>query len=119
MIVALHRVYLEPDGPIFNALMQPISNSISLDAALNKSAKDYPQAIQIIGNALTNIVSKLTEFMVERERRFLSHIRGCSLAERWSYWHRQTIRSSGFDSKWKYLSRELFLAMRTSENILK
>jgi hypothetical protein len=64
MIVALHRVYLEPDGPIFNALIQAISSPISLDNALNKSSKNYSEAIKIIGNALKNIILKTVEFMV-------------------------------------------------------
>ena len=74
MIVALHRVYLEPDGPIFNTLIQVISSPISLDAALNKSSKDYPQAIQTIGDALTNIIARLTEFMVKNFRRIFRSI---------------------------------------------
>ncbi len=64
IIVALHRVYLEPDGPIFNALIQAISSPISLENALNKSSKNYSEAIKTIGNALKNIISKTVEFMV-------------------------------------------------------
>ncbi len=65
MIVALHRVYLEPDGPIFNALIQAISSPISLDNALNKSSKNYSEAIKIIGNAFKNIILKSVDFLVK------------------------------------------------------
>ncbi len=62
--MALHRVYLEPDGPIYNALIQAISSPISLQNGLNSSSKNYFEAIQIIGNAVKNIILKITEFMV-------------------------------------------------------
>ena len=64
MIVALHRHYLEPDGPMFNAITQAVSGPISLDNALNKTSKNYPQAIKIIGDTLKTIVSKTIEFIV-------------------------------------------------------
>jgi hypothetical protein len=63
-MVALHRVYLEPDGPIYNALIQTITNSIELKDALNTSSTYYPQAIHVIGEALKSIISKIVEFMV-------------------------------------------------------
>ena len=63
-MVALHRVYLEPDGPIYNALIQTITNSVELKDALSTSAKSYPQAIQVIGEALKNIIPRIVDFMV-------------------------------------------------------
>jgi hypothetical protein len=64
IMVALHRVYLEPDGPIYNALIQTITSSIELKDALNSSSKYYSQAINVIGEALKNIISKIVDFMV-------------------------------------------------------
>ena len=61
-------MYIEPDGPIFNILMQAISSPISFDAALNSSAKNHLEAIKAIGNALKNLISKMTEFMVRNDR---------------------------------------------------
>lgn len=63
-MVALHRVYLEPDGPIYNALIQTISNSIELKDALNLHSKSYVEAIRVIGEALKNIISRIVDFMV-------------------------------------------------------
>jgi hypothetical protein len=71
IIVALHRVYLEPDGPIFNALTLATSNPISLEHALNHSSKQHAEAIQIIGNALKNVISKIVDFMVNEQTRIL------------------------------------------------
>ena len=64
IMVALHRVYLEPDGPIYNALIQTISNSIALKEALNPESRMYTGAIQVIGEALKNIISRIVDFMV-------------------------------------------------------
>ncbi|CAF0862375.1 unnamed protein product [Adineta ricciae] len=58
-----HRVYLDPDGPIFNALIQAITYPISLQHALNSSSRNYSEAIETIGNAMKDIVSKITQFM--------------------------------------------------------
>lgn len=63
-MVALHRVYLEPDGPIYNALIQTISNSIELKEALHPQSNMYTEAIHVIGEALKNIISKIVDFMV-------------------------------------------------------
>ncbi|CAF0970934.1 unnamed protein product [Rotaria sp. Silwood1] len=63
IIVALHRVYLEPDGSIHNALIHTINNSISLQNALDRSSKNHSEAIQIIGITLQIIIPKITEFM--------------------------------------------------------
>ncbi|UJR10133.1 hypothetical protein I4U23_014352 [Adineta vaga] len=63
LLVALHRVYLEPDGPIFNALIQAITHPISLQHALNSSSKYYTDAIETIGNAMKDIISKIIQFM--------------------------------------------------------
>ncbi|CAF0857596.1 unnamed protein product [Rotaria sordida] len=63
IMVALHRVYLEPDGPIYNALIQAITNSIELKHALDKSSKYYSEAINIIGQAVNNVISKIVDFM--------------------------------------------------------
>ncbi len=65
ILVALHRVYLEPDGPIYNALIQSITHSVSLQHALNRSSKNYLEAIKAIGNALKHIISEITQFMVK------------------------------------------------------
>ncbi|CAM4878265.1 unnamed protein product [Rotaria socialis] len=63
IIVALHRVYLEPEGAIHSALFHAINNPISLDNALNRSTKTYSDAIGIIGTTLKTVISKITEFM--------------------------------------------------------
>ncbi|CAF3561273.1 unnamed protein product [Adineta steineri] len=63
LLVALHRVYLEPEGPIFNALMQAVTDPISLQHGLNRSSKYYPEAVHNIGNAIKNIISKIIQFM--------------------------------------------------------
>jgi hypothetical protein len=63
-MVALHRVYLEPDGPIYNALIQTITSTVELKDALNSSSKYYSDAINVIGEALKNIVSSIVDFMV-------------------------------------------------------
>lgn len=64
IIVALHRVYLEPDGPIYNALIQTINQPLSLHEGLNTSSKHYAQVINIIGDALKDVISKVVDFMV-------------------------------------------------------
>jgi hypothetical protein len=64
-MVALHRVYLEPDGPIYNALIQAITSSAELKDALNPSAKYHAQAIDVIGEALKNVISRIVDFMVK------------------------------------------------------
>ena len=51
-MVALHRVYLEPEGPIYNALIQTTMSSVELKNALNTSSKHYSEAIFVIGDAL-------------------------------------------------------------------
>ncbi|CAM4822853.1 unnamed protein product [Rotaria magnacalcarata] len=63
IIVALHRVYLEPESAIHSALFHAINNPISLDNALNTSTKNYSGAIDIIGTTLKTVISKITEFM--------------------------------------------------------
>ncbi|CAF1206153.1 unnamed protein product [Rotaria sordida] len=63
IIVALHRFYLEPNGSIHKALIHAINNSISLENGLNRSSKNYLEAIQIIGNTLQIVISKIIEFM--------------------------------------------------------
>ena len=62
--MALHRVYLEPDGPIYNALVIAITSSIDLKDALNSSAVNHSAAIHIISEALKNVISKIVDFMV-------------------------------------------------------
>lgn len=64
-MVALHRVYLEPEGPIYNALTQAISSPVELKDALKPSSKHYAEAIYVIGDALRNIISRIVDFMVE------------------------------------------------------
>jgi len=64
-MVALHRVYLEPEGPIYNALIQSTMSSVELKNALNTSSKYYSDAISVIGDALNNIISKIVDFMVK------------------------------------------------------
>ncbi|CAF5106553.1 unnamed protein product, partial [Rotaria magnacalcarata] len=63
IMVALHRVYLEPDGPIYFALIQTISSPIELKDALNASSKHYLGAINLIGQVLKNVISKIVDFM--------------------------------------------------------
>ncbi|CAF0753356.1 unnamed protein product [Rotaria sp. Silwood1] len=63
IMVALHRVYLEPDGPIYTALIQAVSSSIELKDALDTSSKYYSEAINVIGQALKNVISKIVDFM--------------------------------------------------------
>jgi len=63
-MVALHRVYLEPDGPIYNALIQTIMNTVELKDALNSSSKYYSNAINVIGEALKSVISNIVDFMV-------------------------------------------------------
>ncbi|CAF2650945.1 unnamed protein product [Rotaria sp. Silwood2] len=63
IMVALHRVYLEPDGPIYNALIQAVTSSIELKDALDTSSKYYSEAINVIGEALKNVISKIVDFM--------------------------------------------------------
>jgi hypothetical protein len=63
-MVALHRVYLEPDGPIYNALIQAITSPVELKDALDPLAKYYAQAIDVIGEALKNVISRIVDFMV-------------------------------------------------------
>ncbi|UJR35904.1 hypothetical protein I4U23_028647 [Adineta vaga] len=63
IMVALHRVYLEPEGPIYNALIQAIVNPVELKNALNPSSKSYSQAIYVIADALKNIISRIVDFM--------------------------------------------------------
>ena len=64
-MVALHRVYLEPEGPIYNALIQATMSPVELKNALNTSSKHYSEAIFVIGDALKNIISKIVDFMVK------------------------------------------------------
>jgi hypothetical protein len=64
-MVALHRVYLEPDGPIYNALIQASTSPVELKDALNTSSKNYSQAIHVIGEALKNVISRIVDFMVK------------------------------------------------------
>lgn len=66
IMVALHRVYLEPDGPIYNALIQAVSNQIELKEALNHQSKHYLGAINLIGQVLKNVISKIVDFMVKK-----------------------------------------------------
>ncbi|CAF3539007.1 unnamed protein product [Adineta steineri] len=63
IMVALHRVYLEPEGPIYNALIQATSNTVDLRNALNASSKNYSNAIYVIGDAVKNIISRIVDFM--------------------------------------------------------
>jgi len=63
-MVALHRVYLEPDGPIYNALIQTITSTVELKDALNSSSKYYSNAINVIGEALKSVISNIVDFMV-------------------------------------------------------
>ena len=65
IIVALHRVYLEPDGTVYNALIQAANSSVPLQLGLDSSSENYSEAIKIIGNTSSNVISKLIEFMVE------------------------------------------------------
>lgn len=64
ILVALHRVYLEPDGPIYNALIQTINSTIELKDALKTSSKNYSEAIHVIGEALKTVISRIVDFMV-------------------------------------------------------
>jgi len=63
-MVALHRVYLEPDGPIYNSLIQTITSSVELKDALNPSSKNNSDAINVIGEALKNVIPRIVDFMV-------------------------------------------------------
>ena len=64
ILVAVHRVYLEPEGPIYNSIIDVINSPIDLKEALNSSALNYHTANQSIGEALKNIISKIVDFMV-------------------------------------------------------
>lgn len=64
-MVALHRVYLEPDGPIYNALIQAITSPVELRDALNTSSPQYSEAINVIGEALKNVITRIVDFMVK------------------------------------------------------
>lgn len=100
-------MYLEPDGPIFNALIEAITHPISLQHALNSSSRNYSEAIETIGNAMKDIVSKITQFMVKS---FLYHCDAvlitCDvyLAERWYPWHDENFSYINLSSKWKSIS---------------
>lgn len=63
-MVALHRVYLEPDGPIYNALIQTLTSPIELKDALKPSAENHSDAISVLGEALKNVFSRVVDFMV-------------------------------------------------------
>jgi hypothetical protein len=68
ILVALHRVYLEPDGPIYNVLVQAMTDSIELQHAFHTSTKDYRQALHLLGEALESIISRIVDFMVTIHR---------------------------------------------------
>lgn len=61
----MHRVYLEPDGPIFNALIEAVSHPVSLQHALNSSSSHHDDAIDTIANAMKDVISKVIQFMVK------------------------------------------------------
>ncbi|CAF1007532.1 unnamed protein product, partial [Didymodactylos carnosus] len=61
IIVALHRVYLEPDGPIYVALLKSIHSP--LYEALTISSPKYDEAINNIAEALKNVITKIIDFM--------------------------------------------------------
>ena len=64
-MVALHRVYLEPEGPIYNALMEATMSPVELKSALNSTSKHYAEAIYVIGDALKNVIARIVDFMVK------------------------------------------------------
>ena len=65
IIVALHRVYLEPDGMIYKTLIYAANNSISLQDGFDSSSDNYLGAIKMIGNTLENLIKNIIEFMVK------------------------------------------------------
>ena len=68
-MVAVHRVYLEPDGPICKALLHAVTSTVQLKDALSMSSRNYAQAIEVIGEALTGIISKIVKFLVNVKTR--------------------------------------------------
>ena len=70
-MVALHRVYLEPDGPIYNVLIQTINSPIELKDALKTTDSE---AFGVLSEALKNIISRIVDFMV---RIFILSIETC------------------------------------------
>ena len=111
ILVALHRVYLEPDGPICNALIQSITSPIELKDALNPSASNHPQAIQLIGEALKNIISRIVDFMVTI-RRINAQPLDLPLAKGRCSGLDENIGDRCSHPRWESLSGQLFLAMR-------
>lgn len=55
---------MEPDGPIYNSLIQSINHPLSFKDGLNKSSNNYSQAIELIGDSLKNIIERIVDFMV-------------------------------------------------------
>ena len=113
IIVALHRVYLEPDGPIYNVLVQTINQPIPLSEGLNPSSKNFAQAIDAIGDALRNIISRIVDFMVTKmflSVRFL-HRSIRFVAEGRRSRHRQNVSRGESSARWKSVSLELFLGL--------
>lgn len=112
IIVALHRVYLEPDGPIYNVLIQTINYPISLSDALNSSSKNFAQAIDAIGDALRNVVSRIVDFMVKNFLRFdVRQFFASFLAERRRFGHGKKLGRFKSFAKRKSVSVELFLGL--------
>lgn len=113
-MVALHRVYLEPDGPIYNALMEAAMSPVELKGALNPTSKHYAQAVYVIGEALKNIVARIVDFMVtslHRPNCREESVRNV-LAERWRAGHFEDLGDSRPDSTGKSISGQLLLAVR-------
>ena len=80
-MVAVHRVYLEPDGPICKALLDAVTSPVELKDALNASSRNHAQAIEVIGEALTGIISKIVKFLVKATTRYVHQTLALSLSQ--------------------------------------
>lgn len=110
--MALHRVYLEPDGPIYNVLIQAINHPIPFAEGFNRSSKNYEAAIDAIGDALKSLVARIVDFMVKHRRSIETHLFfSIVLAEGRNRWHWENIGCLHFAPKWKSISNELFLGL--------
>ena len=63
-MTALHRVYLEPEGPIYTAIMTLVRNPNDMNTLFNPSSPIFDACLNVFCKNVEDIVQRITEFMV-------------------------------------------------------
>lgn len=63
ILTATHRVYLEPDGPIYGSIITYLKNPNDMSVLFKPDHELYNPCVDIMCNSVVDIIQKVTEFM--------------------------------------------------------